>query len=286
MSSIQWTDVTDNIIVADGGGWWCRRISAGCDNCYAATLNQNTFFGGNKLDYSGQSPPLILEEKIIDKWKNQTKPKRHFVASMTDIFGEWVNREWHYKIFDGMLNAPKQTFQILTKRPEIMRNACLDWLKRSELKLMPANIWLGATCENQVTADKRIPVLLSIPASMHFLSCEPLLEDVDLKLPSVSHPAKNFWVIVGGESGKNCRPCYLHHIHSIVEQCGRTRTPVFVKQLGSNPVEERILDFGMPDGTRRRENERREIFLGDRKGGDMAEFPEYLQIRQFPVCSN
>jgi protein gp37 len=50
-TKIEWTDVTDNIIVAEGGGWWRRHISSGCDNCYAEALNQNSFFGGNGLPY-------------------------------------------------------------------------------------------------------------------------------------------------------------------------------------------------------------------------------------------
>src|SRR5262245_55416460 len=117
-TNIEWTDVTDNIIVAEGGGWWCRRISPGCDHCYAEEINQNPFFGGNKLPYRGASPALKLREEIIGGWARQKKSKKHFVASMTDIFGEWVPREMVFKFLDGMLRAPRQTFQLLTKRPQ------------------------------------------------------------------------------------------------------------------------------------------------------------------------
>ncbi|MCC5638875.1 phage Gp37/Gp68 family protein [Nostoc sp. CHAB 5844] len=86
-TNIQWTDLTDNIIRAKDGGWWCRKISPGCANCYSEKLNQNTFFGGNKQPYSGQPPELILDTEIIRKWGFQKKPKKHFVASMTDVFG-------------------------------------------------------------------------------------------------------------------------------------------------------------------------------------------------------
>lgn len=275
---ISWTDTTDNIITVEDGGWWCRRVSAGCDNCYAAALNQNTFFGGNKLDYSGQPPQLVFKEELIKSWQRQTKSKKHFVSSMTDVFGEWVPREWHFKMLDGMWNAPKQTFQLLTKRPEIMRKASLEWMRQWDLPQMPKNIWLGTTVEDCVTAKKRIPVLQSIPTSVRFLSCEPLLEDLgNLDLLNIQ------WVVVGGESGSGARKCYLKHIYSIVEQCRICDVAVFVKQLGSNPVEERILDFGMPDGSRKKEFERREKFLRDRKGSDISEFPEYLQVRQFPI---
>ncbi len=127
-TQIEWTEVTDNIIVVQGGGWWCRRISAGCDNCYAAALNKNTFYGGNKLDYSGHPPQLILKEQVIKSWAQQRKSKRHFVSSMTDIFGEWVSYEWHSVILSAMVAAPKQTFQLLTKRPDIMSKSCNKWL--------------------------------------------------------------------------------------------------------------------------------------------------------------
>ena len=65
-TNIEWTDATDNIITVKGGGWWCRKISPGCANCYAAKLNQNSFYKGNKLPYSGRAPDLILREDIID----------------------------------------------------------------------------------------------------------------------------------------------------------------------------------------------------------------------------
>ncbi|MGF1988859.1 MAG: hypothetical protein RMY62_013455 [Nostoc sp. ZfuVER08] len=44
-TNIQWTDLTDNIIYAKEGSWWCQKISPGYANCYSEKLNQNTFFG-------------------------------------------------------------------------------------------------------------------------------------------------------------------------------------------------------------------------------------------------
>src|SRR4051812_21118329 len=105
-TAIQWTDETDNIIVAQDGGWWCRKISVGCTNCYAAKLNQSSYFHGNKLPYSGEAPPLKLRTELIESWARQRKAKKHFVASMTDVFGEWVPREWQYTMLDGARNAP------------------------------------------------------------------------------------------------------------------------------------------------------------------------------------
>ncbi len=92
------------------------------------------------------------------------------------------------------------------------------------------NIWLGVTAENQKTADERIPILLSIPAKVKFVSCEPLLEKINLSKP-FCHTCENGergfssmdgylpcpecdgnyginvldWVIAGGETGPKAR---------------------------------------------------------------------------------
>ncbi|BAT56700.1 phage Gp37Gp68 family protein (plasmid) [Nostoc sp. NIES-3756] len=277
-TNIEWTDLTDNIIRVKEGGWWCQKISEGCLHCYSEKINQNTFFGGNKLAYAGSPPELTLDTEIIRQWGFQRKPKKHFVASMTDVFGEWVPRYWQYEMLDGMFVAPKQTFQVLTKRPEIMAATVEDWLLRHGLDQLPSNIWIGVSTENQLTADERIPILMQIKATVRFLSCEPLLEEIDFIQAGVFQRLINDqyewelvnedidWIIVGGESGTNSRPCHIEWIESIVQQCQQSKTPVFVKQLGSNA----FLNHQQFD-TR------------DKKGGNIQEFPEHLQIREFPV---
>lgn len=273
MTLISWTDITDNVIVVKGGGWWCRRVSDGCNNCYAATLNKNTFFGGNQLDYSGQPPELILKTNILESWTRQTKSKRHFVASMTDVFGEWIVPNWHYQILDAMRNAPRQTFQILTKRPDVMRSRCKSWLERSNLTEMPRNIWVGTTCEDQKTADKRIPMLLEIPALVKFLSCEPLLEKILLDENIIT---KLSWVIIGGESGSKARPCHIDWVRSLAHQCHNNGVPAFVKQLGTNP----IVTVNFTDGT---VDERYPFKTTNKKNDVLADFPIDLRVREFPI---
>jgi protein gp37 len=272
-TAISWTDCTDNIIVVKGGGWHCQKISAGCANCYAEALNQNTFFGGNKLPYSGEPPDLILKRDIFQSWPRQRKPKKHFVASMTDVFGEWIDPTWHEEILNAMWSSPNQTFQILTKRPHIMRDRCLQWMKEWGLPRMPDNIWVGTTVENQAVAGDRIPALVEIPAKIHFLSCEPLLEKIDLTewIKSLQ------WVITGGESGKKARPCHIDWVRSLVEQCQFADIPVFVKQLGSNPVDSSPYIDGVVANNYR-------FSTSDSKGSDLCDFPEDLRIRQFPYA--
>ena len=148
---------------------------------------------------------------------------------------------------------------------------------------------IGTTIENQAMADKRIPILMQIPAKVRFLSCEPLLEKIDIKLGFwdidycedrsirdifVPSPDAIDWVIVGGESGKDSRPCHIDWVRSLVTQCQSSGVPVFVKQLGSNPIADESTD-GISMTSYR-------VKLRDRKGGDVSEFPESLQIREFP----
>lgn len=139
------------------------------------------------------------------------------------------------------------------------------------------NVWLGVSVENQEAADERIPLLLQTPAAVRFLSCEPLLERVDLnRVPRLSHPCAPSlngrgigWVIVGGESGPGARPCELAWIRSIVDQCRAAGVPAFVKQLGATPI-------------RQTEDDQLWHIERDRKGGDMNEWPPDLRVREFP----
>lgn len=292
-TAIEWTDQTDNIIVAEGGGWWCRKISPGCAHCYAEKLNHSTYFHGNKLAYAGQAPALTLKRDIIEGWARQTKAKRHFVASMTDVFGDWVRREWQFAMLDGMRAAPRQTFQVLTKRADVMRNAVLEWLEARGLDEVPANIWLGVSVENQRCADERIPVLQGIPARVRFLSVEPLLEAVKVDrydwLKGCGHGPECYgtgqridWVIIGGESGPGARPCNVEWIRGVVSQCHEAGVPCFVKQLGSEPRVIACSECGQIGCDCRGATRTTRLLLKHPKGGDPAEWPEDLNVREFP----
>jgi protein gp37 len=269
MTKIAWTDVTDNIIVAADGGWWCRKISDGCTNCYAARLNQSDYFHGNKLPYSGEPPKLLLKSNVIKAWARQTKSKKHFVASMTDVFGEWVSRDWQYEMLDGMRAAPSQIFQVLTKRADVAVKAMCDWKWLSKIKTPPANIWLGFSAENQEAFNLRWPYMrtLAYLGFTVFASLEPLLSPIQLPNDFLLLHG-DVWVITGGESGPKARPCDISNIRSIVEQCKASGVACFVKQLGAKPFMG-VKGFGPP--------------IRDSKGGDPSEWPEDLRIREFPA---
>jgi len=165
------------------------------------------------------------------------------------------------------------------------------------------NVWLGVSVEDQKRADERIPVLLDCPAIVRFLSVEPLLGPVDLKLNaywnplgrnsslhlnSVTHRRDGIgWVIVGGESGPGARPFHPEWALSLVDQCHtfgpRRQVACFVKQLGSNVV---IAKGETPWGPPHNQTVAGRVFLKDKKGGDMAEWPENLRVREFPQTNH
>jgi protein gp37 len=184
--------------------------------------------------------------------------------------GDWLDEvpvEWLAEMLDSIWQAPDCYHLLLTKRPELWpeRKSQLfrylqqtrkhdrafgNWLHAWHEGTPPENVWVGTTVEDQKRAHERIPALLKIPAKVRFLSCEPLLEGIDLKLSGIH------WVIVGGESGSNARPCHVDWIRSIIRQCKVANVACFVKQLGAHTV--------IADTTR--------IYLKDPKGGDPAEF--------------
>lgn len=146
-----------------------------------------------------------------------------------------------------------------------------------------SNVWIGASCEDQQRADERIPHLLQAPAAVRFLSCEPLLGPVDLSqfiFPKPGTDARAYerqpdpglhWVIVGGESGGDSRPCQINWVRSIVGQCKTAGVACFVKQLGANAV----VDASAVA--------RERLKLRDRKGGDIEDFPSDLRVRELPT---
>src|ERR1051325_7770043 len=118
-----WNPIRARRISNDERGWYCEHVSEGCRNCYAEKMNRNTYFG-NGLEYKPATLPqveLFLDEKILQQPLHWSKPQNVFPCSMTDLFGRWVKDEWLDQIFAVMALAKQHTFQVLTKRPERMR---------------------------------------------------------------------------------------------------------------------------------------------------------------------
>jgi protein gp37 len=234
MSKIEWTDATWNPVTG------CSKVSPGCKNCYAEKMHRRlmhiaphkyteSFLGSIEVHQDELKKPL--------QWR---KSKKIFVNSMSDLFHKDVALSFIFDVFSNMisLEGNHHTYQILTKRPERMIEF-FDWLKDFDAQFYDfylhnnAHIWLGISCENQKTADERIPLLLNAPAKTRFVSCEPLLADVNL-LQAVgdANPSKIDWLICGGESGSNARPMHPQWAKSLRDQCTIWGIPFFFKQWG------------------------------------------------------
>lgn len=232
MSKIEWTDETDNPITVKGGGHWCRKISEGCANCYAEAINTgNRFDFASGLTYTGKAPDLELNHKMLEGWAKKRKPKRIFVCSMTDWCGDWIPRDWQFAMLQAMASAPNQTFMLLTKRADILRNLLFHW---SETRIAtPLNVWIGVSVENQSTANARLPYLAEIGDRFKantFVSFEPLLEPV-----SIGDYARNIdLAIVGAESGKGARPMNEDWVRSLRDEVKAANKAFFYKQRAVN----------------------------------------------------
>lgn len=246
-TNIGWTDYSVNPLkYRDTNGrvrWACAKVSAGCTNCYSEALAKRWSRGA---DYNaGEVAKLTpyLDEKELHQMRTSKKlaGTRVFVGDMTDVFGEWVPDELLDRLFTTFAERPDVTWQVLTKRAERMR-AFLSDGGRCPAKWPLPNVWLGVSCEDQTRADERIPHLLNTPASVRFISAEPLIGAIDLHgaryeiAPGRKHGAVSpwkpslDWVIVGGESGPRFRDCRVGWIEVIVRDTQHHNVPVFVKQ--------------------------------------------------------
>ena len=287
-TKIGWTDASWNPVVG------CSKVSPGCDNCYAermavrlsrmeckragGTYKYARIVNNRKRKWTGKT---YCDESALDIPLHWKKPRRVFVCSMSDLFHPGVPFEFIASVFGSMFAAPQHTYQILTKRPErllefipylnaYLNDNCYEcgditcWSEKPN-----KNIWLGVTAENQEQADKRIPILLQIPAAVRFVSIEPMLGAVDLGLHLkmrkcggcgyIGHQTEYNqvigtkdlafchncglhhtytmvdgidWVIVGGESGPGARPMHPDWVRSIRDQCREAGVPFFFKQWG------------------------------------------------------
>ncbi len=174
-----------------------------------------------------------------------------------------------------MRRCPGLIFQILTKRPErITKQLPAFWDEIAEL------CWIGTSVENYKDANDRYGHLRDAPILTRFYSVEPMLEEIPaLPLDGIS------WTIVGGESGgTEARPCNVRWIRSIVDQCRAASVPVFVKQLGAHPfADEQHADPAKRFAVKGHWNNGRfSPILTDQKGGDIAEWPADIRVREFP----
>ena len=211
-TKIEWTDKTWNPITG------CTKKSAGCAHCYAEVMSRR--LKAMRLDKYRNGFDLTLHEDDLYEPLQWKKSHNIFVCSMSDIFHEKVPFEFVDKILQTIEQTPQHRYQILTKRSERMA----EYFKSRKI---PNNVWLGVTVECR-DSKKRIDDLRSFDATVKFLSCEPLIEDLGtLNLDGID------WVILGGESGPFARPMKPEWVVSIKEQVEQQGASFFFKQWGT-----------------------------------------------------
>lgn len=292
-SKIEWTDSTFN-------PWeGCQKVGPGCDHCYAEARNAR-FAGGTAINWGPGAPrrrtspsnwrkPLAWNarpffECVDCGWRGDrpgdinglpicpaprcasltlvSARRRVFCASLADVFDNAVDPQWRRDLFDLIESTPNLDWLMLTKRIGNVRwmLPTIGWIGARD------NVWLGATIVNQEEADRDIPKLLEVPARVRFLSMEPLLGPVDLRLESRNDlarwdglgrdlPLRRIdWVIAGGESGHGARPMKPDWALSLRDQCAAAGVPFLFKQHGEWMSAERdgdkvTLRFASTDAT-------------------------------------
>lgn len=295
-TSISWCHHTFNT-------WWgCFKVSPGCAHCYAATFDRRVH-GRDTDHWDRTGSRRFMSEDYWQqpiKWNRDAEAagerRRVFCGSMCD----WaeihpnpeINRQmdaYRGRLFYLIRATPWLDWLLLTKRIENVAQF-LPW-PNSITPFWP-NVWIGTTAEDQEHADRRIPILLSIPAAVHWLSLEPLLGSVDLDAIQIPDESRGLrfsalqrqhddrygstdvivdWVVAGAESGHGARPCSVEWLRALRDQCARAGAKFLLKQAtqaGSEAVGGPLITIG--DGSRAK---------GKGHGGVMIELP-YLDGRQ------
>lgn len=253
-TKIEWTDATWNPITG------CSIVSPGCTNCYAMKLagtrlkHHESRAGLTKVAKSG--PVWTGEVRFNEQWLTQplkwSKPRMIFVCAHGDLFAEGVPDEWIDQVFAVMALAPQHTFQVLTKRPERMREylrQIMDdpqrftkWAARgfplatlanrgSEVppRFPLPNVWLGVSVEDQKRADERRHSMAELAAEgwTTWVSYEPALGPVEWRGWDFLN-----WLVSGGESGPDARPSHPDWHRTTRDFCGAYSIPYLFKQWG------------------------------------------------------
>jgi protein gp37 len=229
--------------------------------CYAKVLTDR-YAGLKGWPVNFETPKIFMDRvpKML-QWSDLTNtdrtdkpwlngyPRLIFLNDMGDTFSNGMPEDWFKDVLPSIINSPHQ-YLVLTKWPNRFK-------RFHENYPIPDNIWPGTTVTSTKTLFRANDLTFG---KIPWLSIEPLWGPIDLNEHNYLDKIK--WVIIGGESGMNPEPCKLEWIESVINQCQAAGVPVFVKQLGA------VLA--------------KELKLQDRSGGDWAEWPEHLRVRQMP----
>jgi protein gp37 len=250
----------------------CSKLSPACDNCYAESWAKRA--GRPELWQGERRRTTDAYWRQPLRWNRDAESagerRMVFCASLADVFDNQSDPAWRADLWTLIAETPNLDWLLLSKRPQNIAKMLPaptlfgDDRDHNPNYLWPwPNVWLGTTVESQAEADRRIPHLLSVPARIRFLSCEPLLGPVDLSrvtmragdgvsygywpllravdpwqqgqnvaaLSDRMNPGID-WVIAGGESGAKARPSHPDWFRSLRDQCAAAGVPFHFKQYG------------------------------------------------------
>jgi protein gp37 len=234
-SSISWCTGTLNLTVG------CTRVSAACDNCYANHL-VHRLQGGDFFERLQFYPERLMDLRKFAPRRNaagEVEPKMVFVNSLSDFWHEKIPESFIHRALDAFEQHPHTIMQILTKRPGRMRRFVLDHYGHSGI---PANIWLGVTCEDN-RVKRGLDLLRDVKDRVGdftaFTSIEPITARCDeIDLTGID------WVLTGGESGPRARPMQFDWLEQANEKALSAGIPLHFKQYGhprNNPAVQEIM---------------------------------------------
>lgn len=224
-TKIEWCDITYNCFTG------CTPVSEACQNCYAKRLSKR--FAG-RFGYPKDDPfRLTIHYDKLDLPDFGKKPKRIFINSMSDTFHEDVPEDVIRALYWKMLQQPRHTFLLLTKRAKRMNE--LAWKlfrdgRKAEMR-EPTNIMLGITAENQERFDERFPYLANTPGCFkRFVSFEPLFEHINIESNNDIYAMD--WAICGGQTGPGSLPVHPDWVCSLRDQCKDMKILFLFKSWG------------------------------------------------------
>lgn len=302
-SAIQWTDASWNTV------YGCTRVSPACARCY---IERTPPFRkeGLRFDHSGKIPIKLLPHRMEDPL-HWTRPRRIFVNSLSDLFHEDVSDEHIAAVYAVMIRCLRKghIFQVLTKRPERMRDLVngrlpelvakdleegawssmpkgdpfSEWWKLQNSPWPPPNVWHGVSVENQHWADVRIPLLMETQSAIRWISGEPLLKAVDLgnwleKKSGID--LRNAPDPVEGKRIMSLAGTALLDWVVVGGESGPGARMInldHVRRVRDQCIEAGVAYFGKQLGSAWAKKNG-----ADRMGGDWNYWPEDLRIREFP----
>lgn len=260
----------------------------------------------------------LLRWKPKPPFKSPDGRPKVFAFDMTDFFLDLWPDDFLDQFMAVVAIRQDIDFQILTKRAERMhrylttgrgpvtRQMCIDRAAAEMIGGDPfnsppwplPNLFLGVSAEDQARADERIPILLRTPAAVRFVSYEPAIGPVDFTewttLGHMSEEGQSLdQIIIGGESGHDARPFDIEWARNTIAQCKAAGVACFVKQCGARirMPNDGLMEWGREGDcvspydldARTHQGEVEDFFLEDSHGGDQAEWPEWLRVREWPT---